>query len=269
MQERLGQAIVVDNRPGANGGLAAGVLSQSGADGHTLMVTDGSIMSSNPLLYSKLTYDPEKDFVPVALLARAPLFLAVHPSVPVNSLRDFIEYARARPGQVNYGSSGIGSTHHLSMEAIKSAFGPAVTHVPCRGSGQSVPALVGGQVEVLFSAYPSLAGFVRDGRVKLIATNGAERSAQAPDVPPVADLIPGFDFAPIVGILAPAGTPDAVVRRLAADAIAALKVPEASRQLSAGGIEPVGLGPEGYARAIKAENERYADVVKAAGIKPE
>jgi tripartite-type tricarboxylate transporter receptor subunit TctC len=269
LEERLGQSVVIDNRPGANGAVAAGAIIGSPADGYTFLVSDGSILSINPHLQSKLTYDPNKDFAPVALLARAPLFLAVHPRVPVNTMKEFIDYVKARPGQLNYGSSGVGSTHHLSMEAVKAALQLEMTHIPFKGTGQSVPALIGGHVDVLFSAYPSLSGFVQDKRVRLIATNGAQRSPQAPDLPPIADFIPDFDFAPIVGILAKVGTPSATIEKIAGEAVAVVKERDAIERLAIAGIEPVGGGPEIYARAIQSENDRVARTVKAAGIKPE
>ena len=267
--DRLGQSVVIDNRPGANGGVAAGVLAGSPPDGYTFLVTDGSMFSVNPLIYSKLTYDPKKDFLPVALIARAPLFLAVNPKVPVNSMQEWIAYVKARPGELNYGSSGIGSTHHLTMESLKAGLGLDIKHIPYKGTGQSVPALVGGQVEMLFSAYPSLVGFVKDGRVKLIATNGAQRSAQAPDVPAIAEFLPGFDFAPIIGILAPVGTPTAIVQRIAAEVAAIAKQPDAIQAMAVAGIEPVGAGPDDYAKAIANENERLAKAIAAANLKPE
>lgn len=269
LEERLGRSVVIDNRPGANGSVAAAAFATTPADGYTFMVTDGSLLSINPHLQAKLSYDPNKDFVPVALLARAPLFLALHPNVPVGNMKEFIEYVRARPGEVNYGSSGVGSTHHLSMEAIKASLKLQMSHVPFRGTGQSVPALLGGHVQVLFSAYPSLKGFAEDGRVKLIATNGAERSPQAPDVPAIAEFIPGFEFAPLVGIFAPAGTPQEAIQKIAAESLAVVKLPEAAKQLAVAGIEPVGLGPQEYACAIAAENERVKKVVESAGLKPE
>ncbi len=268
LSERLGQSVIVDNRPGGNGGLAAGVLTSGPADGYSFLVTDGSMLSINPLLYAKLSYDP-KSFMPVALIARAPLFLATNPKVPVSNLAEWTAYVKSKPGELNYGSSGIGSTHHLTMESLKASLGLDIKHIPFKGTGQSVPALVGGQVEMLFSAYPSLVGFVKDGRVKLIATNSAQRSAQAPDVPAVAEVVPGFDFAPIVGILAPAGTPAAIIARVAAETIAITKQPDAIAAMAAAGIDPVGGGPEDYARAIASENERMAAAVKAAGLKPE
>jgi tripartite-type tricarboxylate transporter receptor subunit TctC len=269
LQERIGQSIVVENRPGANGSVAAASLAGSPADGCTLLVTDGSILSINPRLYSKLSYNPNRDFVPVALLARAPLFLALHPKVPVATLKEFIDYVKARPGQMTYGSSGVGSTHHLSMEAVKAALKLEMTHVPFKGTGQSVPALLGGHVDVLFSAYPSLSGAVASNSVRLIATNGAQRSPQAPDLPPLADVIPGFDFAPIVGILGPNGMPSPLIQKLAAEAVAAVREPEIARKLMAVGIEPGAAGPDEFAHAIKSEVERVAQTVDAAGLKPE
>ena len=269
LDARLGQSVVIDNRPGANGGVAAGVLTSAPADGYQFLVTDGSMFSINPLIYSKLTYDPKKDFVPVALVARAPLFMALHPKVPVNDLKGFLDHVKSQPGKVNYGSSGIGSTHHLTVEAMKASLGLDMVHVPFKGTGQSVPALVGGQVEMLFSAYPSLQGFVKDGRVKLIATNAAQRSSLAPDLPAISELVPGFDFAPIVGVLAQAGTPPGIIQKLGAEIVAVTKLPEVVQQMAAAGIDPVGAGPDDYAKAIANENARMAPAIKAAGMKQE
>ena len=160
-------------------------------------------------------------------------------------MAEFVEYVKSKPGALNYGSSGIGSTHHLTMESMKHALGLDITHVPYKGTGQSVPALVSGQVEMLFSAYPSLVGFVKDGRVKLIATNSAQRSSLAPNLPAISELIPGFDFAPIVGILAPAGTPPAIIQKVAAAAQEASKQPDAVAAFNAAGIDVVAAGPAG------------------------
>jgi len=268
LQEQLGQSVVVENRPGANGGVAAATLTTAPADGYTFMVTDGSVVSINPVIYSKLPYNPE-DLVPVALLARAPLFLAAHPQVPVRTMPEFIAYAKANPGKLNYGSSGVGSTHHLSMEAIKAALKLQMTHVPFKGTGESVPALLGGHVDVAFSAYPSLSGAIETRRVILLANNAAQRSSQAPDIPPVADYVPGFDFAPIIGLMARSGTPPAIIRQIAAEAVAVVKEPDMIRQFAVAGIEPVGVGPEEYGRALKDEVARVVDVVRVAGITPQ
>ena len=267
LQERLNQSVVVENRPGANGRVAVAALMSAPADGYTLVVTDGAILSINPLLHANLSYDPS-DVLPVAMLARAPLFLAVHPKVPAATMTEFIAYARARPGQINYGSSGVGSTHHLSMEAMNASLDLAMAHVPFKGTGESVPALLGGHIEVLFSAYPSLSGAADGKQVRLLATNGAQRSAQAPDLPSLAEFIPSFDFAPVIGIFARTGTPPAVVQKIVAEALAVVSDPDLVRQLAVVGVEPAAVGPEGFASILQAETKRVAQVVRAAGIKP-
>jgi tripartite-type tricarboxylate transporter receptor subunit TctC len=269
LSDRLGQPVVVENRAGANGGVAAAALAGAAADGYTFLVTDGSMLSINPLLFKQVTYDAKKDFVAVAMLARAPLFLATHVDLPVTNLKEFVDYVRTRPGQIDYGSSGVGSTHHLTMEAMKSALKLQMTHVPYRGSGQSVPALLGGHVKVLFSAYPSLSGGVQGKLVRLLATNGATRSPQAPDVPPIADLIPGFDFSVMVGILARDGTPAAIVEKVASEAIAVVALPEVRKLYEGNGIEPTTAGPQRFREEIIAEMDRVAKVVATAGIKIE
>jgi tripartite-type tricarboxylate transporter receptor subunit TctC len=267
--DRLGQSVVVDNKPGANGVVAAQVLATSPKDGYTFLVTDGSMFSINPSIYKNLSYDYKKDFMPVSLAARAPLYLAVHPKVPANTLQEFIALAKSKPGTLNYGSSGIGSTHHLTMEAMKAALGLEIMHVPFRGSGQSVPALIGGQVEVLFSALPSLSGFVKAGQAKILATNAGQRSSLAPNVPAIAEVIPGFDFAVIVGVLAPTGTPASAIERISAEIAQIAKMPELILTLNKAGIDPIGSGPADYNKAILGENERLAKAIAAAGIKTE
>ncbi len=267
--DRLGQSVIVDNRPGANGVVAANALAGAPKDGYTFLVTDGSMFSINPAIYKSLSYDYKRDFVPVSLAARAPLYLAVHPKVPVNSLQEFIALAKAKPGMLNYGSSGIGSTHHLTMEALKATLGLQLTHVPFKGTGQSVPALIGGQVDVLFSALPSLSGFVKSGQVKLIATNSAQRSSQEPNVPAIAEVIPGFDFAPIVGVLAATGTPASAIERISLEMAQIAKMPEVILTLNNAGIDPIGSSPADYNKAILGENERLSKAIAASGIKSE
>lgn len=267
--ERIGQSVVIENKPGANGVVAAQAIASAPADGYTFLVTDGSMFSINPAIYKNLSYEYRRDFVPVSLVARAPLFLAVHPKTGVNTLQEFIALAKSKPGGLNYGSSGIGSTHHLTMEAMKAALGLHVQHVPFKGSSQSVPALIGGQVDVAFSALPSLAGFVKGGKVKLLATNGATRSASEPDVPAIAEVVPGFDLAVIVGVLAATGTPAAAVERISTELARIAKAPETIQVLANAGVEAVGSSPADYGRAILAENERLVGAIKSAGIKQE
>jgi tripartite-type tricarboxylate transporter receptor subunit TctC len=269
LQERIGQSIVVENRPGGNGSVAAATLAAAPADGYTLLVTDSAMLSVNPLFFRQLGYSPHNDFVPVALLARAPLFLAVNSDVPVATLREFIEYVEARPGEINYGSSGVGSTHHLTMEAMTAALHLKMTHIPYRGTGQSVPALLGGHVQVLFSAYPSLKGAVESGRVRLLATNGAQRSPLAPDVPSLAEVIPGFDLITLIGIYARTGTPPAIVQKIATEAVASVKQADVVPQFAVLGMEPAGEGPKAFGQAVADEIKRVTKVVKSAGIKAE
>ena len=268
MQERIGQSVVVENRAG--GGAAAAVSAMMGApaDGYTFIVSDGSLVSANAALFKQLSYNP-KDMIPVAMLGNTPLFLAAHPDLPVKTLREFVDYVKAHPGQVNYGSSGVGSIHHLSMEAIKSALKLEMTHIPYRGTGQSVPALLGGHVQVLFSAYPSLVGAVESKKVKLLANNGPTRWFQAPDVPPVAEVIPGYDLATIVGMYARPGIPQPILDKIAVEAIAAVNTPEAKKQLTAAGIEPTGGNAAAFDKALKREIENVTAVVKSAGIEPQ
>ena len=265
----LGQGVVVDNKPGANGVVAAQALASAPPDGYTFLVTDGSMFSINPAIYKTLSYDFKRDFIPVSLAARAPLYLAVHPKTGVNTLQEFVAMARAKPGALNYGSSGIGSSHHLTMEAMKSALGIDVVHVPFKGTGQSVPALIGGQVDVAFSALPSVSGFVKANQIKLLATNAAKRSAQEPGVPAIAEIVPGFDFAVIVGVLASTGTTSAVVELICAEMDKVAKAPETIQILANAGIEAVGGKPGDYAKAILDENERLAKVLKTVSIKQE
>jgi len=266
LQERLGQSVVIENRPGANGRIAVAALLAAPPDGYTLLVTDGAILTINPLLYANLSYNP-KDILPIAMLARAPMFLAMNPKVPAASFAELIAYARAHPGQLNYGSGGIASTHHLSMEAFAAALKLDMRHVPFKGTGEAVPALLGGHIELLFSAYPSLAGAAESGRVKLLASNGLQRSRQAPDLPAISEVIPGFDLAPTIGVFGRADMAPEAVEKLVAEALATLKEPEVVQQLAVVGVEAAGAAPNGYAAALEAEGKRMAAAVDAAGLK--
>jgi len=268
LQERIGQSVVTENKAGGNGAVSVAALMSSPPDGTAFIVQDGSIYAINPHIYAKMAYNIS-DLTPTVMIAQAPLFLAVHQKVPVKTMKEFIDYAKANPGKLNYGSSGVGSTHHLSMEALKAALGLQMTHVPFKGTSESVPALLGGHVDLAFSAYPSLSGAVGSKSITLLATNGAKRSAMAPDVPPVADFIPGYVFAPVIGVYARTGTAAAIMDRIATEVSEIVKEPEIVKQFAAAGIEPAGSTSAEYAAELKNEDERVARTVKAAGMTPQ
>ena len=250
LTERLGQSVVVDNKPGGNGVISYQTLVTGPNDNHGFIVSDGSMLSITPLINKSATYSIEKDLIPVSLIARSPLFLVAHPKTGMKSLREFADKVRANPGAFTYGSSGIGSTHHLTMEALKTDLRLDMRHVPFRGSGQSVPALVGGQVV-------------------LLGSNDSKRSSQAPDVPAIAELVPGFDFSVSVGALARAGTPPEVVRKLADEIAVVVKMADVIDKLQTAGIEPAGLGPDAYRKDIERENAAMAKAGKEAALKAE
>ncbi|MFD0668968.1 Bug family tripartite tricarboxylate transporter substrate binding protein [Ramlibacter sp. MAHUQ-53] len=269
LTERMGQSVVVDNKPGGNGVVAYQTLMAGPNDSHNFIVSDGSMLSITPQLNKTATYAVGKDLAAVSLIARSPLFLVGHPKTGVKSLREFIDKTRANPGVYTYGSSGIGSTHHLTMEALKAELKLDLRHVPFRGSGQSVPALLGGQVDFLFSALPSMAGFVKNQQVTLIGSNDSKRSPQAPDVPAIAEVVPGFDFSVTIGAIARAGTSAEAIKRLADDIAWAVKQPDVVEKLQGAGIEPVGLGPDGYRKEIERENQAMAKAGRQADLKAE
>lgn len=269
LTERMGQSVVVDNKPGGNGVVAYQNLMAGPNDSHNFIVSDGSMLSITPLLNKSATYVVGKDLLPVSLIARSPLFLVAHPKTGVKTLKEFVEKAKAKPGEFTYGSSGIGSTHHLTMEALKADLKLDVRHVPFRGSGQSVPALLGGQVDFLFSALPSMAGFVKSGQVTLIGSNDIKRSPQVPDVPSISEVIPGFDFSVTIGALARAGTSPEAIKRLADDIAWAVKQPDVIEKFNAAGINGVGAGSDAYRKEIDRENQAMAKAGKQADLKAE
>jgi tripartite-type tricarboxylate transporter receptor subunit TctC len=264
--ERWHQQPIVENRTGANGIVGAEVVVKAAPDGYTLLVTDNSTTAINPFLYKKLPYS-SKDLAPVSMIARAPLYLAAHPSFPANTLQEMIALVKSKPGQFSYGSSGIGSTHHLCQESMDAALGLQITHVPYKGTGQSVPAVVGGQVQLVWSAYPSLAAFVKDGKLKLLAVNSLKRTPAAPNLPAVAEIVPGFNFSPTIGVFAPAGTPKDIIMKIASDVAEAVKEPEVVKRLGNLDIQPIGSTPEEYAADLRADDERYSKAVKISGAK--
>jgi tripartite-type tricarboxylate transporter receptor subunit TctC len=269
MSESMGQQVVIENRPGAGGIAACEAVARAAPDGYTLLIADVGQVAINPALYPKLPYDPQKDFVPISLIGTSTLFLAAHVSVPADSLAELIRFVRANPGKLNYGSSGNGSIMHLATEVLKAELGLDIVHVPYKGTGQSIPALIGGQVSLAYSALPSLAAHIKTGGVKLLAASTARRSPQAPEVPTVAEVtgIRDYHFNPEIGLLAPAGTSATIVARLAAEVARAVRHPDTVRRYNALGIDPVGGTPEEYAATIRASIDKYARAVKLSGAK--
>lgn len=268
LQLRVGQSVLVENRPGGNGSVAAAVINTSAADGYTLLVVDTTLLSVSPLFINELPFDPQRDFVPIAALARTPLFLAVNALTPIRTLQEFVDYVRAHPGQLNYGSAGVGSTHQLTMEAMKAALHLDIVHVPYRGTSEAVPALLGNHVQALWASYPNLKGGVERAEIRLLANNGLGHSPLLPELPPLADLIPGFDMVSIIGIYGRTGTPEPIIRRVAADSIAVMKDPDIDSSLAALGMESVGEGPKAFKIMIAHEIDTITKVVESAGLKP-
>ena len=264
----LGQSVVIDNRPGAAGNIGSDLVAKSAPDGYTLLMGTVGTHAINPSLYSKMPYDHVKDFVPIILVAGVPNVLEVTPSLPVNSVADLIKLAKEKPGQLNFASSGSGTSIHLSGELFKTMAGVDMTHVPYRGSAPALTDLMGGQVQLMFDNLPSSLPHIKAGKLRAIAVTSAQRAPALPNIPTIAESgLPGFEASSWFGLLAPAGTPAAIVARINADVNQWLQTPEAKEKLLAQGAAPAGGTPEQFAAHIRAETEKWAKVVKASGAK--
>ena len=267
LSEMLSQQFLVENRPGAGGISAVMAVVKAPADGYTLLLSDPGQTAINQHLFDSLPYDTLRDLVPVTILAYSAPFVVVNPSAGINSFTELVAYAKANPGKLAYGSAGIGSSLHIAMESLKASLGIDLVHIPYKGSGQSVPAFLGGEVPLVVTALTALGPHVKSGKAKLLAVTSAKRSPQAPDVPAVGEFIPGYDFTAELGFLAPRGTPAAVVSKLSAEVAKAVKHPETAARLTQLNLDPAGSTPEAFTAVIRGNQARYATAVKLSGAK--
>lgn len=265
--ESIGTQVIVDNRGGAGGVLGTEIAANATPDGYTLTMGTTTTHAISVAAYSKLRYDPIKNFVPIALVASAPYLLVVNPKIPTRNLKEFIAYAKSQPGKLNYGSAGQATTTHLVMATLASRAGLDMAHIPFKGNGPATTAVLSGEVEVLFGAVPPLLGHVAAKRVTPLAMSSGKRSITLPEIPTVAESgFPGFDMALWLGFFAPAGTPSAVLKKLETALVQIGQSAEMKVLMTKQGVEPYSMGSADLAKLLKADIQNYQSVFKAAGI---
>jgi tripartite-type tricarboxylate transporter receptor subunit TctC len=268
LTEAVGQPIVVDNKPGAAGNIAANLVAKSAADGYTLLMSNSTI--AIPSLFANLPFDVRKDFDPVSLVAIGPSVLTVHPSMTATNVTELINLAKAKPKQLIYGSGGVGNITHLEMELLQVMTGIQMIHVPYKGSAPSVIGLMGGEVNMIFSSVPAALAQIKSGRMKALAVSTLQRSSALPDVPTLNESgLPGYDAASWYGLFAPAGTPKKILAALSGEVVKIMRVPDVRERFAGDGFEPAGQGPADFAKFLREEIAKWARVVKTADIKPE
>ena len=267
--ERLGQQVVIDNKPGAGGNVGADIVAKAAPDGYTIMVGSTAMLVA-PALYASVPFDPLADFVPVTQINSAPLLLVVHPSLPVKSVADFIAYAKANPGKLNYGSGGVGATPFLAVESLRAVVGFEAVHVPYRGGAPALADLAAGQLSFMIENVPGTLPLVRDGRLRALAITSSKRSALVPELPTMQEAgVPGYEMIGWNGIFAPKGTPAAIVTRLNDELVKVLRAPEMKEQFAKLGAEAVGNDPVEFAAFVRSESARWLKIIRDKGIKPE
>ena len=265
LSEGMGQPVVVENRAGAGGNIGTEIAAKAAPDGYTLVTGNNATFGANPALYKRLGFDPLKDFTPVILVATQPNILVVHPSLPVKTTKDLIALAKSRPGQLNYAGSGVGTAAHLSAELFKSMTGTSLVHISYKGAGPALTDLLAGQVQLMFATSLSVVPHIKSGRVRPVSVTTAKRSKLFPELPTIAETVPGFEAATWHGVLVPAGTPGPVVERLNSEINRMLQTADVREKLSALGGEIVGGSSKDFADHIRREIPKWAKVVKIAG----
>ncbi len=264
--ESTGQSFPIDNRGGAGGTIGADLVAKSPPDGYTIMVQSVTHVG-NAHLYKKLPYDTLKDFAPVGLLTGQMAVLTVHPSLPVKSVREFIALAKARPNEILYSTAGNGSIPHLSMALLESMTGARLVHVPYKGGGPQVIALLAGESQASLATVASVITHIKSGRLRAIGVTAAQRSNALPEVPAIAETVPGYEMSPWIGVFAPAGTPKPFIDKLNAEINKALKLPEVAQTLSAQALDPWVSTPEEFAARLKTDYDKYAQLIKLTGAR--
>jgi len=268
LSQALGQSVIVENRPGAAGNIAAGYVAKATPDGYTLLMSNSTIAS--PTLFKSLPFDIRKDLDPVGLIAIGPSVLVVHPSVPARNVKELIAFAKSQPKKLIYGSGGIGNVTHLEMEIMNSMVGAQMTHVPYKGTAPAIVALVSGEVQLIFSSVPSALGQIRAGKIRALGVSTMKRSGVLPDVPTIHEAgVPGYDAASWYAVFAPAGAPKNVVARLGKEIVRIMAVPDMRERFANDGFEPAGTGPAELAKFLRAELAKWTKAVEMAGIQPE
>jgi len=268
LSEIWGQSVIVDNRAGASGMIGAEAAARASADGYTLLMATPAEVATNHHLYSKVSYNPERDFAPITLVAVTPLVVAANPDVPAKNIQELVALARARPGTLGFATPGTGSTQHLSGEMLMSAAGIRLVHIPYKGAGQSIPDVVGGQVPLGIYGLLTISQQAKAGRLRVLAVTTLKRSSAAPDWPTLAESgFPGFDTSLWFGLLAPAATSKEIIVKIHTDVLRVLKLPDVRERIASQGADIVGNSPAEFATFIAAESAKYARIIKQAGVK--